>query len=460
MTKSGRMVYGETTPIRHRRGFSRFLPLGIYSRHYIILLFPIIIILVFMAVVFIERHFAKVTSQMVENILPSVREIERRIDQAPLLGDAMVSLQPLTGIQRMAVTLPASSPVPTEDLRVIYDVTGKSIISTVRAGLDAVLAIDLTGLEDKAAVLFLETKFGVAEVMIGRRLLSPTNPHQFLVLMLFVALLSVLISALLLKNQLRPVRQLATAAEAFGRGERVSMQLSGADEIRQATSAFLAMRNRIERHLSQMMGIMTSISHDLKTPLTRLRLGIEVIDDPAKKQAIIDDIDVMNRMITEIHDFAMQGEGEEHDDVDPVALARSVVEKASRLSPGVTIEIDAPDRPTPLLRCRPHAIHRSIENMVANAARYADRVEIAVVREGPIMRYTVEDNGPGIAPEHLDEAKLPFVRLDTARNLDGGEGVGLGLSIADQVAHQHGGLLLLSASERLGGLRASLQIPL
>jgi len=458
MTKSGRMVYGETTPIRLRRGFSRFLPLGIYSRHYFILLFPIIIILLFMSVVFIERHFAKVTKQMVENILPSIGEIEHHIERAATIDDAMASFQPLMRVHDIAVA-PSPGSVPTRDQRVFYDVTGKSIINTVREGLESVMVIDLTGLEDKVALIFLETKFGVMEVAIGRRLLSPTNPHQFLVLMMFVALLSVLISALLLKNQLRPVRQLASAAEAFGRGERVSLNLSGANEIRQATSSFLAMRNRIERHLSQMMTIMTSISHDLKTPLTRLRLGIEVIEDPTKKQAIINDIDVMSRMITEIHDFAMQGEGEDYDDVDPVTIARSAVENAVQIGHDVTIRIDAPDTAAPLLRCRPNALYRSIENLVTNAARYADKVEITVAFDSNIIRYTVEDNGPGIAPEFLNEAKLPFVRLDKARNLDGGEGVGLGLTIADQVAHQHGGLLLLGASERLGGLRASLQIP-
>ncbi|MCY4258730.1 MAG: HAMP domain-containing protein, partial [Rhodobacteraceae bacterium] len=325
MKKNNRMVYGETTPIRRKRGFSRFLPLGIYSRHYLILLFPITVILLFVTAVFIERHFARVTTQMVDNLTPVLEEIADQIDNASTLESARAQNQPLLRAYNMSVIIPATGPIPTEDQSIFYDVTGQSIISTLRASLTPVLAIDLTGIEEKVASVYVATKFGVAGVVIQRRLLSPENPHQFLVFIIFIAILSVFISALLLKNQLRPIRQLADAAEAFGRGERVPLNLSGADEIRRATSTFLAMRNRIERQLSQMKNMMTSISHDLKTPLTRLRLGIEVIDDADKKQSIIDDIEVMSRMITEIHDFAIQGEGDDYVDVDPVAIARSAV---------------------------------------------------------------------------------------------------------------------------------------
>ena len=459
MTETSFMDTGDPGALRETRGLKRVLPFGIYGRYYLIMLFPIIVILLVVSIVFIERHFAKVTRQMVQNFLPNLQEIQLQILAAEDIGTVQNSYILSLETHQLSLELPTEDDVPVRDRYSFSDLTGRSIISTLREDVASVKAVDLTDFDEKTVQIYFTTKFGDAKVAVGRRQLSPSNPHQFLVLIATVSFLSVLISVLFLRNQLRPIRRLAKAAEAFGRGESVNLHVSGADEVRSATIAFLDMRNRIERHLLEMTNIMTSISHDLKTPLTRLRLGIEIIEDQTQKQEIIGDIDVMTRMITEIQEFSRKGETESYANVDPVAIARTVTEDFCRMGHDITLTVGRNEDLPVAIRCRPIALRRSLENLVVNATRYASIVTITIGKYESMLEFSVEDNGPGIDPKFYEQVKMPFIRIDKARNLDAGEGVGLGLTITNQVASLHGGYLAFDRSRTLGGLNAIVRIP-
>ncbi len=269
-----------------------------------------------------------------------------------------------------------------------------------------------------------------------------------------------LIAYLFLKNQLRPIIRLAHASKAFGQGRHVDLDVSGATEVREATRAFLGMRESIETHMEQRTQMLSNIGHDLRTPLTRLRIGLETLTESPQTKMLISDVRNMTFMVNELLDFTRDASTEEYRAVSVVELAESVT-KAARVA-GQDITLVKPedlDRDV-LLNARPLAITRALENLIGNAGSYAKRCRLTVEAKGTSVRLIVEDDGPGIPADRRIEAMRPFTRLDPARNLDKGSGVGLGLSIARDVAVAHGGSLELSSSETLGGLKAVLTFPI
>ncbi|MEP5088435.1 MAG: ATP-binding protein, partial [Paracoccaceae bacterium] len=281
-----------------------------------------------------------------------------------------------------------------------------------------------------------------------------SNPHQLLVSMVFFSGLMTIIAYIYMRNQLRPIRRLARAAEAFGRGRHAPYSPSGALEVRAAGSAFVDMRARIERQIEQRTLMLSGVSHDLRTPLTRLRLGLSMMDgeDAALLQRDVDD---MQRLVDEFLDFAKGASEGEPEKVDPQVLLAEVAADAKRSGKDVII-VESEGNGTVLLRSM--AIRRAIENLIGNAVRYGTRAELSVVLTEKSLRFQVEDDGPGIPPDQRDDAIKPFTRLDPSRNQDKGSGVGLGLAIAADIARAHGGVLRLDQSHRLGGLRADIVI--
>jgi two-component system osmolarity sensor histidine kinase EnvZ len=248
---------------------------------------------------------------------------------------------------------------------------------------------------------------------------------------------------------------MAHAAAEYGKGRIVTYNPAGALEVRAAGTAFLEMRNRIERQTQSRTMMLSGVSHDLRTPLTRLRLGLSLMDD-AEAAPLIRDVDDMQRLVDAFLDFARGDAGDAVVPTDPVALVRQVVTDAQRAGQGARlgpIEGVAEGLMVPL---RPMALRRALENRVGNALRYGSCAEVGLAISDRALRLTVEDDGPGIPPEQREEAIRPFTRLDPARNQDAGPGVGLGLAIVADIARLHGGVLRLDQSERLGGLRADI----
>jgi two-component system osmolarity sensor histidine kinase EnvZ len=260
------------------------------------------------------------------------------------------------------------------------------------------------------------------------------------------------ISYAFLRNQLRPIKRLADAAEAFGKGRSVAYRPRGALEVRAAGAAFLDMRSRIERQMEQRTLMLSGVSHDLRTPMTRLRLSLSLMPQDDDVRAALRDVADMERLVDEFLSFARGDAMETPVEADPVALVARVVENARRSGGSVSLHSDGAG--TALLR--PDAVTRAVENLIGNALRYGTRCAVGVTVTERSIRICIEDDGPGIPGERREEAMRPFTRLDQARNPNRGGGVGLGLSIAADVARSHGGTLTLSDSARLGGLKAEI----
>ena len=427
----------------------RWLPRGLFGRAALILLLPIAAIQLVVLVVFVQRHFEDVTRQMTRSLVPTLTYLAAEVEAAP--GPQAAAARLGTLAPRLDVEAALGPPAPVEPGRAFYDLSALVVAETLREEMGVRGPIDF-GPPQRRVVLDVETRHGPLRLDFSRRRVSASNPHQLLVLMVVAGLVLSAVASWFLRAQLRPVRRLAQAAEAFGKGRVVPYRPAGAVEVRQAGHAFLDMRRRIERASSQRTLMLSGVSHDLRTPLTRLRLGLELIDDPGAAE-LVRDVEEMERMIDAFLDFARDGATEAMRGVDAAALLGEVVEKARRGGCRVeTGEVVAP-APVPM---RPEAVARALGNLVANALRHGTRARASVVVTDAACRFTVEDDGPGIPAELRDQATRPFARLEASRNQDRGAGVGLGLAIASDVARGHGGALRLGASETLGGLRADL----
>ncbi len=433
------------------------MPRGLYGRAALIMLVPLVALQIVVSIVFIQRHFEDVTRQMTRGVVKDLELLIGEVAEARTRAGAFANTVDLRRDLDLDIVLPLATPSPEGTAnRFFYDVSGVTVIATLREELPELRAVDLA--RDSGDVFVeLETDFGPMEVKFSRRLVAASNPHQFLVIMVVFGLLMTAVAFVYLRNQLRPVTQLAEAAEAFGKGRVLQYRPRGAQEVRAAGRAFLDMRRRIEQQIEQRTMMLSGISHDLRTPLTRLRLGLSMMPEDEEVRAMARDVVEMEDLIDAFLQFARSEAEIEPELADPVELAEHAVEKARRAGGDVTL--DPPDGGAEMLvEARVQSIERALGNLIANAMRYAGRALVRVERRATTVHFVVEDDGPGIDPERHEEALRPFARLDAARNQDMGSGVGLGLSIAHDVARSHGGGLFLGRSDRLGGLKAELVI--
>ena len=425
----------------------RYVPRGIYGRAALILVLPVVTLQLVVSVVFIQRHFEGVTVQMSRS---AGRDVQM-VSQETIEGEGREA----AAVLEMEVSQVPIASVPDAGRLRWFDLSGRVISRVLREEVPALRVVDLPNDSDVSLYLVQPGLEGeLLRLDFDRTRLSASNPHQLLVNMVFFGVLMTVISFIYLRNQLRPITRMAQAAEAFGRGRHVPYKPAGAVEVRAAGHAFLDMRARIERQIEQRTLLLSGVSHDLRTPLTRMRLAVSMLEEADRKE-LERDIDDMQRMLDEFLSFARGTAEEVETRVDPIQLVREIVHDAGRAGQDVTLVEAVGEGEMPL---RPMAIRRAVENLIGNAVRYGSRAEVSVDLTPKALRIRVEDDGPGIPAEKREEAVKPFSRLDTARNQNRGSGVGLGLSIAVDTARAHGGALRLGESEGMGGLQADIVI--
>lgn len=428
-----------------------YMPASLYGRAALILILPVITLQLGISVVFIQRHFERVTEQMTESVVLDLRFLLDRVNAAPDLDGAADVIADVAVPLELQTMLPALD-MPTQDQRRWFDLSGAVVVRTLEASIEGLGPVVLPN--DRLVQLWFETDHGAMRVDFWRGRVSASNPHQLLVWMVVLGVFMTVISYIYLRNQLRPIKRLAAAATDYGRGRVVPYNPSGANEVRAAGTAFLDMRSRIERQTQTRTMMLSGVSHDLRTPLTRLRLGLGMIDD-ADVAPLVRDVDDMQRLLDAFLDFA-RGDGVgDAEPVDPLALVTLVLEDAHRMGQAVQAgELKSDDGGEVALR--PLAIRRAIENLIGNALRYGRQARLSVTVSPRAVVFSVEDDGPGIPANLREDAVRPFSRLDPSRNQDQGTGVGLGLAIVEDIARAHGGVLRLGDSDTLGGLKAEI----
>ena len=434
------------------RWLKPYLPRGLYTRALIILILPVLSLQLLVSIVFIQRHFEGVTRQMTAAVTIDLRYLRDLADAAPDRATAIRTVDAVADPLELAVSWPTTIPRIGND-RPWTDFTGGTVAARLHDGVPEIAAVSMA--DRRRVTVWLDTTRGPMAVDIARTRLSASNPHQLLVIMVVLGAVLTAISYIFLRNQLRPITRMARAAADYGRGRITPYSPGGATEVRAAGMAFLDMRNRLERQIAQRTMMLSGVSHDLRTPLTRLRLGLSLLEDE-EAAAMIRDVDEMQRLLDSFLDFARSDAGDAEETVDPVAILNDLVADFTRV--GLPVTTDAFTGPTLRIRLRPAAIRRALDNLLGNALRYGSRARVGAHVTDRAIRYVIEDDGPGIPADQREDAIRPFTRLDPARNQDRGSGVGLGLAIVADIARSHGGVLRLSDSEALGGLKAELVI--
>jgi two-component system osmolarity sensor histidine kinase EnvZ len=302
-------------------------------------------------------------------------------------------------------------------------------------------------------VLVLLNKNEVIEFLVPKSKIRSTSGRIFALWITVPSLIFLFISIIFLRNQIRPIVLLSQAAERFGKGQFDSdFKVSGALEIRQASYEFERMKRRILKHISQRTAMLSGISHDLKTPLTRLKLQIELLNKNQKLNSLKEEITEMEKMINEYLDFASNQYSQPVEKFNIVQLIQNLIDKSFKKN----IKIKSPK--SLIFSGRKNLIRRCIANIINNSQKYAENILITCKKIKKNILINIDDDGPGIADEHKEKVFRPFYRVDKSRSLKDSN-VGLGLSIVEDIVNSHGGTVKLLNNPKGKGLRVSLSFP-
>ena len=441
--------------LRPGRFIKRFMPRGLFGRSLIIIVAPMVILQAIVSYVFFERDLETTTRRMASDVAADVALLIAQEDSfaSPLREQLRaVAARQLRYEIRFERSARIAPPV-------------KRLRNTIDIALDEVIAkqigerrhFETAALPGRHRIrISVDVHDGVLTAIVPRDRITVSSPDIFILWMLGSSMILLAVAILFLRNQVRPIERLARAADAFGKGRAVpDFKPYGATEVRRAAQAFLTMRERIERHVQQRTEMLAGVSHDLKTPLTRIRLQLAMMPECPEGEALRLDIAEMERMLDDYLEFARGEGGERSQLADLGALVRDAAEAAGRARPG-PLEVNVPNGI--LLSVKANALRRCVTNLIDNALKHGRSASVSISLEQRFAEIIVDDDGPGIAADKREEAFRPFHRLDEGRNLQTG-GVGLGLTIARDIARAHGGDLLLADSP-LGGLRAMIRLPI
>jgi two-component system osmolarity sensor histidine kinase EnvZ len=439
---AGRMV---------NRGIRKVLPRSLLGRSLLMILVPLVLLQAVALQIFYGSHLDVVSRRLSSAVggeiaytLELLRRFPDAADRAWILQRANSEFELDMNIEPGARLTTTRSP---NILGPMDDDLAHSLWEKLRLPFYADWVSD-----PRVVVIRVQLPDGVLTVNAPRKRLYAGTIYIFVVWVVGMAMLLFGIAALFMRNQVRAIRRLASAAEAFGMGRDIGpIKPEGATEVRQAATAFNRMQERVRRFLAQRTEMLAGVSHDLRTPLTRLRLALAML--PAGEELRQDvagmtaDVEEMERMVSGYLAFA-RGEGSEQ--AEPVNLSAVLEEVAAgaRRS-GAEVAVNAP--PTLTLSLRVNAVRRALTNLVDNARRHAHCVALAAMRQGRMVLVTVDDDGPGIPPERRESVFRPF-------ESDATGGTGLGLTIARDIVRAHGGEIVLEDSP-LGGLRARIRLP-
>ncbi len=437
-----------------KRLLKRRLPKTLWGRSLLIIVVPVMIMQGAVTWAFFDAHWQTVNARLSEGLAGDVAWAAEAYEQNPTPQGLAAVADRAERFMALSVAFQPGRDLPDERRRGPTGLVDRALGSALSAKLHQPFWFDTTRYPAYVDIQ-VQAPGGVLRIIAPRERAVATQAHIFVFWLLGATALLLGVAILFIRNQVRAIERLSEAAEAFGRGESdARFKPHGAREVRAAAQAFLAMRERIQRHIEQRTALLASVSHDLRTPLTRLRLELALAPPFKRQDAMRADMDEMEHMIDEYLAFARGEAGEAAQTLSVADLLSRAGEDAARA--GARVEVQAPDDLKASVR--PLAFRRALANLAGNAAAHGETVRLAArVLPSGGLEITVEDDGPGIPDDMHEEAFRPFSRLDSARNQNR-KGVGLGLAIARDVARGHGGDITLSRSD-LGGLRATLRLP-
>ena len=440
------MFYGLNNLIK------QILPKRLFYRSLIIVAAPMILLQIIVTIVFFDSLWIKANKGMTRSL---VGEVETLLDvyksqQDPEHRETIIAIYNKNF--DFTVALKDNALLPEKKRERWYSPIDRSLRRELKPVFGNSYWFDTTSFKELVE-LRIKYKTGFLQIFFPKHKIAPSSARIFALWITLPGFLLITIAIFFLKNQTRPIVNLAKAAEKFGKGEFVKeFRPSGAKEIRQAAYEFDKMRKRISVHLNQRSEMLSGISHDLRTPLTRLKLQLALLkqQDLAKKMG--DDIEEMERMLNEYLEFSRNQKNEETETVNINNLITSIIKKYDGKQINVHFEKNLK------INARLNAIKRCLINLIDNGLAYGQKVEIITKKTISDAVIFIDDNGPGIPEKEYQNVMKPFYRIDKSRGQNK-SGVGLGLSITNDIIRSHGGSISLEKSP-LSGLRVKIYLPL
>lgn len=438
---------------RPRMRFRDILPKGLYWRTLLIIVAPAALLQLIITLVFLDDHWQATSKRMSQGVAADVALIIQLYERTPTPENfealKAYAMRPL----RLDIELQPGAPLAIPRCRAWGSTLDRYLTRALQNDINREVWYDST-CPGPQVLIRVPIENGVLQLKAYRDRVQARSGPLFVAWISGATIFLIIVSVIFIRNQVRPIEKLADAMERFGRGEDTgAFRVRGAREVRGATLAFQDMRQRIKRHIEQRSQLLAGVSHDLRTPLTRLKLQLALMPPSSEVDAIKRDLADMEETLDEYLAFAKGLTDETPELVDVAKLVGEIVADSARS--GADVAVDAASAASTQGRAR--ALKRCLANLIENAVAHGDKVRVAVASTDQAITVSVDDNGPGMPEELYEEAFRPFSRLDETRSRNQ-KGVGLGLAIARDVARSHGGDILLSRSA-LGGLRASLKLP-
>lgn len=423
------------------------LPKSMLGRTLLILVAPLVLLETISTYVYFGNHWDHITKSLANNIAGEVATVVALYNKNPE-DDKFIKYISGNNLKLWMEFIPRGvvrTPISGELKDGILD-------NALRKHLFTPYTFEI---RSKNLVIQTEVENGVLEFSTPAKRLYDRSFSLYIMWVTGTSAILLLVAAIFLQNQVKPLRRLAIAADRFGKGRSFPLfKPEGAIEVRKVAQAFLDMKSRLHRQLTQRAEMLAGVSHDLRTPLTRMQLQLAMMPPSAETEGLQKDVDEMNQMLEGYLTFA-RGEGhEESRETDMNVLLKDVI--GGRAQPDKIVHYQ--EMPSSKLSVKPQALKRCLMNLINNATRYGQEVWVRAHTEREHFIVKIEDNGPGIPKDKLSEVFKPFFRLDPSRNQSTG-GVGLGLTIARDIAQSHGGDIKLGSSEKRGGLEVSLVLP-
>ena len=431
----------------------RLLPRSLFGRSIMIIVMPLILLQVVSTWVFYDRHWETITRRLASAVAGEIASVIDNYLNFP--GTENESWIFYSARSKLDLQFNFRNK---EVLSNYPDLSTNSLLehllgNALRERAQRPFRIDAVS-EERRIRIFIQLKNGVMDVIVDRERLFSSTTYIFVMWMVGTSFILFVVATIFMRNQVRPIRRLATAVDNFGKGrEDLDFKPEGSTEIRQAAIAFNVMRERIQRTISQRTEMLAGISHDLRTPLTRMKLQLAMLKEGPETNELSSDVFEMEKMVEEYLSFARGESSEQVKICNLREILEEVVKKCQLDEEPIALNING-NLQIPL---KINALKRAITNIVNNAIQYGSSVNIHADKKNGNIEILVDDSGPGIPKNQREDVFKPFYRLDNSRSPDRG-GTGLGLTIARDSVRAHGGDLVLESSPS-GGTRAKLRLP-
>ncbi len=435
----------------------RLLPRTLFFRTMLLIFIPLIVVQVVSVVVFFDGSWSRMGRRLSENLVDEMNmiirlkeggmplnKLQRLADESFQISFRFYDVQQSQGVMQEMRANPVVVAYLKEAMEHVYPENRWSIL------------VDESQDNNSDLIVFIEKNNCVYQFVCAKKKIFSSSIFMFVVWMVATSILLFLVSVMFLRIQVRAIADLAQTAENFGKGiDDDGFKPYGSSEVRKAGYAFIKMKERILRQIMERTQMLAGISHDLRTPLTRMKLALAMAENSQDQKDFLADIDEMEKMLNGYLAF-VRGEGDEATaHIDVCRLVQEIVDRF--VSQHVKIKCFAADKPIEIT-AKEQALRRAITNIIANASRYGKKIEVRIEQDAKNVRVIVDDNGPGIPKDEREAVFRAFYRLENSRNKETG-GIGLGLAITKDIITAHGGHIQLEDGI-LGGLRVIISLPL